>query len=77
MSVPIIGQPKFLDWFFTITIECQCGKPLLYSGRPGVRNFEGTVVMCAGCKTAIVLTDIPRYQPDGTIHVPYSIAHGD
>jgi hypothetical protein len=70
-QVPIIGQPKVGDWFFTMNIICSCGQTILLSGRPGV------VVQCLGadCTRLYRLNDLPSLTADGNIDVPLGMAY--
>lgn len=77
-NVPIIGMAKFGDWCFQITIECPCGKTLLWYGRPAPPQnpLDGSKVWCA-CGIGYTLTDLPTRNPDGNLSVPFAALRGN
>jgi hypothetical protein len=66
MSIPIIGQPKIGDWFFTVQITCSCGHSMILAGQPG------TFKICP-CLKAYRMMGMPTLNPLGEIQVPLAM----
>lgn len=62
-DIPIIGQAKVNDFFFTVSLTCSCGKTVLLHGQPGA------AAACA-CRKAYAIAGFPSVTPDGQLHFP-------
>ena len=49
MEIPILGQPRVVDWFITLEVRCPCGHTLLLVGQPG------SMRQCAKCRKLLEL----------------------
>jgi hypothetical protein len=69
-NVPIIGQPRVSNWFFTVQIVCPCGEPLLLIGQLGSRSA------CPNpeCGKVYQLNGMPSMTEAGHVSVPLGMS---
>jgi hypothetical protein len=65
VSIPIIGQPKVGEWFFTMLVTCSCGQSILITGQPGPSS-----VKACECGKAYALLGLPTLSEGGVINFP-------
>jgi len=66
-NVPIVGQPKIGDWYFTLVVECSCKRTVLFVGR------VGSIAECPTCKKLYKLNGLPVIGEGNTIIVPLAV----
>jgi hypothetical protein len=47
--IPILGQPKLIDWMVTLEVECPCGQVQILAGQPG------SMRICRKCGDALAI----------------------
>lgn len=50
-QVPIIGQPKMVDWLITFVMKCTCGHPVLVEGQAPALGI------CHECRTQYMIAN--------------------
>lgn len=70
-NIPIIGEPKVLDFSVTMVVECICKAPLLVIGKAGV------IVQCLACTRQIRIGGISLVEgQDGKFALGYTAPTG-
>lgn len=63
--IPILGQPRVLDWLLVLHVSCPCGTTFLLQ--------PGLVRACTGCEKVYRLAGVPTIDAEGRIHAPLDV----
>jgi hypothetical protein len=68
-NVPVLGQPRIGNWFFTLQVFCPCNAALLLVGQLGATS------VCPQCGKVYSLSGMPTME-NNMISVPLAMLLG-